>query len=119
MCASSQMKFFVSPSCFTTPFTFVTMWNDAGLATNSFGTMNGPNGVVRLRLGDLECRLPDDDRQLPFPVDVAPGRDRVALVGIDDARARRLGEEDRILLVLIGVVRRLLLRAARREHLAR
>jgi hypothetical protein len=30
MCASSQMKFFVSPSCFTTPFTLVTMWNEAG-----------------------------------------------------------------------------------------
>src|SRR5437868_7990783 len=47
MCASSQMKFFVSPSCFTTPFTLVTIRKEAGLATNSFGTMNGPNGAER------------------------------------------------------------------------
>ena len=47
-----------------------------------------------------------------------PGRHRVRLVGIDDAGARRLGEEHRIDLVLIGLERRLLLRAAGREHLA-
>jgi hypothetical protein len=45
MCASSQIQFAVLPSCFTTPFTFVTMWKCGGFGANSFGTMNGPNGA--------------------------------------------------------------------------
>src|SRR5947207_1209068 len=50
MCASSQIRFAVLPSCFTTPFTFVTMWKCGGLGANSFGTMNGPNGADLSRL---------------------------------------------------------------------
>ena len=50
MCASSQIQFEVLPSCFTRPFTFVTMWKCGGFGANSFGTMTGPNGAHLSRL---------------------------------------------------------------------
>jgi hypothetical protein len=66
----------------------------------------------------LNAGLPMMIASSPSQSMLRPGGNRVALVRIDDARARRLGEEDRIFLVLIGFVARLLLRAAGREHLA-